>query len=417
MGAAWIDYLVADAVVTPVEHARHSYLSKLLLMPVTYQVNYYPREDYVRIGADDRINGDQQKQAPSPKRAAVDPRFEDAIDIDEDDPCLPCRTASFVFCNFNKNDKLDPESFTVWMNVLRAVPGSILWLLAPSRAAGNGGAILRNLRREAAARGVAPSRLVFAPRRTKRAHLERMKHADLFLDSFVYGAHSTATDALRGGLPVLTVRGDNFASRVATSLLLNVGCRRWDLPVRRCTSAWRWRWPEVRCKGEAGQTKLEDTATRLALSGVRKGHAEMSGVLGVLTTNYKRFPPSNTPSLSLRRRSPSESPRRMPRFVACIKWGTAAVSHCTTRTRLSAVQSACTKCELHCVATGRKLEPVPRLVLIAKCISLGAEGLHTMTVEHGWALERGSTKAESAEPPPRGITAFEGAGEIELLTI
>ena len=105
MGAAWIDYLVADAVVTPVEHARHSYLSKLLLMPVTYQVNYYPREDYVRIGADDRINGDQQKQAPSPKRAAVDPRFEDAIDIDEDDPCLPCRTASFVFCNFNKNDK------------------------------------------------------------------------------------------------------------------------------------------------------------------------------------------------------------------------------------------------------------------------------------------------------------------------
>ena len=223
------------------------------------------------------------------------------------------------------------------MNVLRAVPGSILWLLAPSRAAGNGGAILRNLRREAAARGVAPSRLVFAPRRTKRAHLERMKHADLFLDSFVYGAHSTATDALRGGLPVLTVRGDNFASRVATSLLLNVG-----LPEMGSASAKVYERVAVALARGAMQRRsgvrrsLKIRRRDSALSGVRKGHAEMSGVLGVLARRLQDgFPPSNTSEPTPP--PPSESPRRMSRIWCMYQMGDCRrFTLRTTRTRLSA---------------------------------------------------------------------------------
>ena len=129
---------------------------------------------------------------------------------------------TFVFCNFNKNDKLDPESFNVWMKIMQQVPNSILWMLSPSRAKGLD-KILIHLYREAQSYGVSKHRIVFAPRRTKRVHLKRFQHVDLFLDSFVYGAHSTATDALRGGVPVLTLRKSNFASRVATSLMFNVG--------------------------------------------------------------------------------------------------------------------------------------------------------------------------------------------------
>ena len=98
--------------------------------------------------------------------------------------------------------------------------GSVLWLLASEKTKNTD--IEGRLRQEAASNGVAPHRIVFAPRRAKRFHLARFKDADLFIDTFVYGAHSTATDALRGGLPVLTFQRNNFASRVATSLLENV---------------------------------------------------------------------------------------------------------------------------------------------------------------------------------------------------
>jgi len=102
--------------------------------------------------------------------------------------------------------------------VLRRVPRSVLWLLQPSRRL-EPDAMIARLRDQAAAEGVDPARLLFAPRVPKRDHLARHRHADLFLDTFVYGAHSTATDALRGGLPVLTLPGRSFPSRVAASLL------------------------------------------------------------------------------------------------------------------------------------------------------------------------------------------------------
>ena len=123
----------------------------------------------------------------------------------------------FVFCSFNNNYKITPAVFDVWMRLLRQVEGSVLWLLEGNAAAP------RNLRREAAARGIAPERLVFAPRMKHEDHLARHRLADLFLDTLPYNAHTTASDALWAGLPVLTCLGTTFAGRVAASLLQAVG--------------------------------------------------------------------------------------------------------------------------------------------------------------------------------------------------
>ncbi|WP_345769611.1 hypothetical protein [Azospirillum brasilense] len=123
----------------------------------------------------------------------------------------------FVFCCFNSPYKLTPALFDVWARLLRAVPGSVLWLYAGNPL------VAGNLRREAVARGVAPERLVFAPPRPLAEHLARHRRADLFLDTLPYNAHTTASDALWTGLPVVTCRGATFAGRVAASLLETVG--------------------------------------------------------------------------------------------------------------------------------------------------------------------------------------------------
>ena len=139
---------------------------------------------------------------------------------------LPADARVVVFCNFNKNTKLDPRSWAAWMEVLRRVPNSVLWLLQPSKRRAH--LEMRSaLSAAAAARGISPRRLVYAARVPKRAHLARHRHATLFLDTLVYGAHSTATDALRGGLPVLScvdcVGGGGFASRVGKSVVRSLG--------------------------------------------------------------------------------------------------------------------------------------------------------------------------------------------------
>jgi predicted O-linked N-acetylglucosamine transferase (SPINDLY family) len=123
----------------------------------------------------------------------------------------------FVFCCFNTAYKITPEMFDIWMRLLHTVEGSVLWLLAGDAQAST------NLRREAEGRGIAPERLVFAPRVRSDHHLARQRLADLFLDTFPYNAHTTASDALWAGLPVLTCAGTTFASRVAGSLLSAVG--------------------------------------------------------------------------------------------------------------------------------------------------------------------------------------------------
>src|SRR6185436_8043295 len=182
MGADFIDYLIADRFLIPAAHAA-DYSEKLVLLPGSYQVN-------------DR----KRPVAATPSRRELG---------------LP--EHGFVFCCFNHTYKILPETFSVWMRLLEAVPGSILWLLESNPWAGE------NLRREARMRGVDPERLVFAPPLPMDRHLGRLAAADLFLDTTPYNAHTTASDALWVGLPVLTAPGDTFASRVAGSLLTAVG--------------------------------------------------------------------------------------------------------------------------------------------------------------------------------------------------
>lgn len=123
----------------------------------------------------------------------------------------------FVFCCLNASQKIDPDTFSLWMDLLRETPGSVLWLL------GNHSASVMNLKREAEWRGIDPRRLLFAPKVDTAAHLARMAAADLFLDTRYYNAHTTAAEALWAGLPVLTCPGEQYASRVGKSLVLSCG--------------------------------------------------------------------------------------------------------------------------------------------------------------------------------------------------
>jgi len=237
-GAAFLDFVAVDAVVAPAEHA-YGYSEAMLVLPPTYQISFFDRHVAGPVGDADT------------DRLALRRRYG-----------LPTDPGHVVFCNFNKVrefthmgapvapcfapfaataliafppvvalavqvDKLDRPTFALWMAVMRRVPHSTLWLLRPSKSRGvhdtfawaeHNALVERNLRRAAAVEGVHPSRLVFTGRENKTEHILRHAAADLFLDSLVYGAHSTATDALRGGLPVLTILGDSFPSRVAASL-------------------------------------------------------------------------------------------------------------------------------------------------------------------------------------------------------
>ena len=183
MGASFIDCVIADGVVAP-PSADDAYSERVERLPRCYQAN----------GAWHPI------AAPA---------------IDRRGAGLPER--GFVFCSFNNSFKITPDAFDVWMRLLQRVPGSVLWLIEPSPGAA------ANLRREASRRGVAAERIVFAPRTNRADHLARHALADLFLDTLHYGAHTTASDALRAGLPVLTRLGSTFAARVAASLLTSLG--------------------------------------------------------------------------------------------------------------------------------------------------------------------------------------------------
>jgi predicted O-linked N-acetylglucosamine transferase (SPINDLY family) len=122
-----------------------------------------------------------------------------------------------VFCSFNQGFKIEPILFGLWMDLLRALPGSALWLPASSPE------ILANLRREAGERSVDPGRLVFADRPPKELHLKRLALADLALDTRLYNGHTTTSDALWAGVPVVTLLGEHFASRVSASVLHAIG--------------------------------------------------------------------------------------------------------------------------------------------------------------------------------------------------
>ena len=181
-GVPFFDYLLSDSFITPLDQAG-DYAEKLALLPHAYQPNER-----------------QRPVAGKPSR---------------DSAGLPDQ--GFVFCCFNQTFKITPEIFTVWLHLLKTVPDSVLWLLDCNSWA------KANLKNEAEKCGITASRLVFAPRVPIAEHLARHALADLFLDTLPYNAHTTTSDALWMGLPVLTCAGHTFASRVAGSLLLAAG--------------------------------------------------------------------------------------------------------------------------------------------------------------------------------------------------
>jgi predicted O-linked N-acetylglucosamine transferase (SPINDLY family) len=179
IGAPYMDYIIADNVIIPDASVQH-YSEEVVRMPDSYQVN-------------DR------------KRKVSDRKFTRAE--------LGLPENAIVFCCFNNNFKIMPYIFDVWMNIMHSVPNSVLWLIADNPTAAE------NLQWEAERRGIEKKRLVFAERISPEEHLARHEHADLFLDTYPYNAHTTASDALWVGLPVITCPGETFASRVAASLL------------------------------------------------------------------------------------------------------------------------------------------------------------------------------------------------------
>lgn len=182
MGVNYYDYIIADKVLIP-EHSRECYSEKIIYLPDTYQAN------------------DSKRHSNNIPLKKMDFGFSQN---------------TFIFCCFNSSYKINPYTFDSWVRILKAVPNSVLWLYEDnSRAA-------ENLRSESAKRGV-EDRVVFAKQMPLQEHLNRLSIADLVLDTFPYGAHTTASDALLVGVPVVTLRGESFASRVASSLLTALG--------------------------------------------------------------------------------------------------------------------------------------------------------------------------------------------------
>ncbi len=173
------DYIVGDPTVTPLEHAPH-YSEKLALMPYTYQPN-----DRSRV------------VASIPSRSDVG---------------LPEK--AFVFCTFNQPYKITPNMLDVWCEILKQVKHSVLWILEPKDATAKG-----NLLAEAEKRGLAAERIIFAPKKPQAEHLARLSLADIALDTLPYTSHTTCSDALWVGLPLVTLMGETFPARVAAGLL------------------------------------------------------------------------------------------------------------------------------------------------------------------------------------------------------
>jgi len=183
MGASYMDYIIADHTIIPKEN-QPFFTEKIVYLPNSYQVNDTKRK------VSDRVFTRSELGLPE---------------------------NGFVFCCFNNNFKITPHTFDSWARILKEVPGSVLWLLEDNALA------KANLIKEAQSRGLSEDRLVFAGRLELSEHLARHRQADLFIDTIPCNAHTTASDALWVGLPVLTLLGKSFAGRVAASLLTAIG--------------------------------------------------------------------------------------------------------------------------------------------------------------------------------------------------
>ena len=188
-GGSFTDYIIADATVAPAEDISAGiYTEKVVYLPYIYQVNAYD----ISLPTKTMLNNDEN----------------------END--------FLIFGNLNTINKLEPMVFKLWMSILRRVPRSVLWLLEPRPNVAR--VVVPTFRFEAAAVGIDPARLVFVPRLPKKEHLTRLLQVDIFLDTIIYNAHTTAADALYMHVPIVTCSAGTFASRVATSLLHGVGC-------------------------------------------------------------------------------------------------------------------------------------------------------------------------------------------------
>ena len=182
MGADFYDYIVADETLIP-EDQKSNYAENIIYLPSCYM----PQDNSRQIS--DKLLTRQDFNLP------------------ED---------GFVFCCFNNSFKITPKEFDIWMRLLSKVDGSVLWLLKANKSS------VENLKSEAEKRGVKADRLIFADKLAIEEHLARQRLADLFLDTFNFNAHTTASDALWVGLPVVTKIGKGFAARVAGSLLTSI---------------------------------------------------------------------------------------------------------------------------------------------------------------------------------------------------
>lgn len=182
-GADFFDYIITDKIVTP-PHTAQYFSEKFIFLPDCYQINNDQHE----------ISG---------------------INFQRSDFGLP--KDAFVFSSFNHTYKIDSQTFDVWMRILKKVPNSVLWLLNSNSFA------VDNLKEEAKKRGVKPDKIVFASLMPNNKHLSRIQLSDLFLDTFICNGHTTTSDSLWAGVPVITLQGNHFASRVSSSLLSAVG--------------------------------------------------------------------------------------------------------------------------------------------------------------------------------------------------
>ncbi len=184
-GSKSIDYIIADKVVIPDENKKF-YSEKIIYLPNSYQPN-------------------SKKIQVSNKKF-----FKKDFNLPEN---------KFIFCCFNQHQRISPKIFNIWMNILNKNSNSVLWLLKDNNYS------KKNLIFEANKKGIPSNRIIFCERLPIKDHLERIKLADLFLDTYPYSAHTTCSDALRSGLPVLTIMGETFASRVASSLLTTINLK------------------------------------------------------------------------------------------------------------------------------------------------------------------------------------------------
>ena len=185
MGTEFIDYIIADKFLIPKKSLKN-YSEKVVYLPNSF----YPCPKIMRVS-----NKEFTKKS---------------LNLPED---------SFIFGSFNNNYKITPDMFDIWMKILKRTKNSVLWLLSTNKTA------VGNLKRRAESFNINQNRIIFAEKLDNPEHLKRFCHMDLFLDTFPYNAHSTAVEAIKSEVPVLTISGDSFASRVAGSLLTAINVK------------------------------------------------------------------------------------------------------------------------------------------------------------------------------------------------